>query len=331
MRFSVSRALAGAIFLGAGAVANAAGIPGPAAGYSVFDFGKGMFEANNSDASLNVAAAGNVGLMNYSVATSIVGIPGASPNPANLVVGGTLTAQNGGVGSNQDGTIYVGGTVSLTGFTANGGTKPQTLIDFSAAQTQYDSLSTSLSNLTPNGSVVVSNGGGTLTLTGSSSSLNVFSLPGSDITAANTFNITAPSSSTIIINVSGDTVFQNGQMNVNGVADGDSANILFNFITSGGNTLKLSGSMAVDGSILAPFSTTTAGSGNVYGQLITDSYGGINGNAYGEAQFEDTPFTGTLPTVPLPGTLGLLASGAALALVLTRRRDARVSAFVPKA
>jgi hypothetical protein len=51
-----------------------------------------------------------------------------NPNPARLVVGGQLTAQKGGVGENQAGSIYTNSTPTLTGFTAIGGVHAQTLI-----------------------------------------------------------------------------------------------------------------------------------------------------------------------------------------------------------
>src|SRR5262245_47630953 len=96
----------GSMGIAASALANA--LPGDAAGYNVFIFDHGNFVSQNTDTMGNLAAGGNVSLLNYAVAQGIAGNPSPSvfPNPARLVVGGTLTATNGGVGSNQAGSIY---------------------------------------------------------------------------------------------------------------------------------------------------------------------------------------------------------------------------------
>lgn len=138
------------LFVVASAGASAA-IVGPAADYGVFVFGSGNFASQNTDSGGNIAAGGNVSLQNYSVASAIVGNPFLSPDPARLVVGGNLTATNGGVGQGQNGALYVGGTVNRTSFTATGGTFGQTLVDFSAAELQYKNLSLSLGGLSANG------------------------------------------------------------------------------------------------------------------------------------------------------------------------------------
>jgi len=286
---------------------------GPATGYDAFVFGSGDFQANNSQANGNLAAGGDVTLMNYAVAANIPGDSTQTPNPARLVVGGNLTATNGGVGLGQNGAIYVGGTTSLTGFTATGGIFAQNLVDFAAAQTLYDSLSATWADLTPNGTVTT---GSTLTLTGTSPTLNVFSVAGSSI--GTSLAINAPAGSTVLINVTGPSVtFMNGGVSLTGVS---SADVMYNLVSATSLTLD---NMNPDGSILAAFAATTAGTGALDGQLITMAYGGMNGNQFGETAFNDVLFQGTLPAVPLPGSAWLLAGGLlALAGLLRASRHA---------
>jgi len=92
------RAVIGVTGLAAAGAAAASGISGDAASYNVFIFGNGNFVSQNTDTMGDLAAGGSVSLQNYAVAQGIAGNPAASLNPARLVVGGMLTAQNGGVG-----------------------------------------------------------------------------------------------------------------------------------------------------------------------------------------------------------------------------------------
>ncbi len=305
-------AIVAALGLSAAGSASSA-IVGDASGYNVFIFGSGDFTSQNTDTVGNLAAGGNVSLMNYSVAAGIVGNPSLTPNPAQLVVGGTLTAQNGGVGSNQAGAIYTNSTPSLTSFTATGGVHGQTLIgSFSADQTTYSSLSSSLASLTANGTTSGLLSGNTLDFTGTSTGLNIFTVSGSTLSSSQTINISAPAGSTVLINVTGSSTvnFQNGSVAETGVS---AANVLYNIAST---SVDLVGSKDPKGSILAPNAGVTGGYGSMTGQLIADSY---NGNT----EFENTLFVGTLP-VPLPAAGWLLLSGIAGLGTLARRR-ARVA------
>jgi len=290
----------------AGGTASSA-IVGDASGYNVFIFGTGTFNSQNTDTVGNLAAGGNVSLMNYSVASGIAGNPSSTPNPAQLVVGGSLTAQNGGVGSNQEGAIYTNSTPSLSSFTATGGVHAQTLVSsFSADQTLYSNLSSSLSSLVANGTT--SESGSTLQFIGTSTGLNVFTVSGSTLSSSATIDISAPTGATVLINVTGTSAvdFQNGSVMETGVT---ASNVLYN-IASG--SVDLVGSKDPKGSILAPNAGVTGGYGQMTGQLIADSYSG-------NTQFNDTLFAGSLP-VPLPASGWLLLSGVAGLGSLVRRR-----------
>lgn len=273
-------------------------IAGDAGGYNVFVFGDGSFMSENTDTMGNLAAGGNVSLMNYSVASGINGTS-ANPNPARLVVGGTLTAQNGGVGANQAGTIYTNSTPTLTSFTATGGVRAQTLISsFPADQTQYTALSNNLAALAANGTTSGLLAGNTLDFTGTSTGLNVFDVSGATLSSSQTINISAPTGSTVLINVTGSSPvnFQNGSVVETGIS---AASVLYNIASS---SVDLVGSKDPMGSILAPLAGVTGGYGSMNGQLITDSYSG-------NTQFDATLFTGNLTAVPLPAAIWLLAGG----------------------
>ena len=324
---SVRRALRGlalgvTAILAGPALAGTAGVGGDADNYNVFIFNSGNFYSENTDTMGNLAAGGSVSLMNYSVAAGINGNSALSPNPARLVVGGTLSAQNGGVGENQAGAIYTNNTPSLTSFTATGGVHAQTIISsFAADGTEYTNLSATLSGYTANGTAVLAANSDTLTLTGTSTGLNVIDVTASQINSSQTINISAPAGSTVLLNVAGtDDSLSNGQVSETGVTD---AQVLYNFYQA--TTVTLTGSKDPMGSILAPLAGVVGGYGAMHGQLIAGSYGGstISGSDnLDNTQFDNVLFTGNLtPTpVPLPSSAWLMLSAlAGLGLVLRRK------------
>jgi choice-of-anchor A domain-containing protein len=249
----------------------------------------------------NLAAGGTVILQNYSVAQGIAGNPALSPNPARVVVGGLLTGENGGVGSNQAGAIYYGTqTPILQSFTATGGKfANQSLVNFATSASLYENLSTSLSALTTNGSTSFNTNSKTLTFSGSNAGLNVFSVTTDQLTASGTINIDATAGSTVLINVTGTdpAAFSNGSVTETGVTG---ASVLYNFVSA--TNVNLVGSKDPNGSILAPDAGVTGGFGMMSGQLIADSYSG-------NTHFVDQQFEGNLPAVPLPAAAWLLISG----------------------
>ena len=258
-------------------------LPGAAANYNVFIPGVGSFVAANSQMTGSLAVGGGANLGNYAIASGITGVPSAAVNPANIVVGGGLTAANGSVGEGQ-GTIYFeGGTApELDGFTVGGGTIASTAVDFNAAQAQYQTAATTLGNLTATGQTQICNG--CINFVGSSTTLNVFSVAGSALGKANTINIQAPAGSAVVINVTGSTAtFQNGAVQENGV---NAANVLWNFPTA--TAITLTGSMDPMGTILAPSAAVSGGYGAMTGQLIA-------ANFVGNTSFTNEQFACTLP------------------------------------
>jgi choice-of-anchor A domain-containing protein len=197
----------------------------------------------------------------------------------------------------------------LTSFTATGGVHAQTLISsFSGDQAMYSNLSSNLATLAQNGTNSGLLAGNTLDLTGTSTGLNVFTVSGSTLSSSQAINISAPTGSTVLINVTGSSTvnFQNGTVTETGVS---ASNVLYN-IASG--SVDLVGSKDPKGSILAPNAGVTGGYGQMTGQLIADSYSG-------NTEFENTLFAGVLP-VPLPATGWLLLSGIGGLGTLVRRR-----------
>jgi len=295
--------------MGAALLAPAAAqISGDASSYNVFIFGSGSFTSQNTDTMGNLAVGGNASLSSYTVASGIAGNPSAATNPARLVVGGTLTATNGSVGSNGAGAIYTNAAPSLSGFTATGGVHAQNVIgSFSSDATQYASLATSLGKLTANGTTQLS--GSTLDFKGTSQGLNVFTVLGSTITAANTINISAPVGSTVLVDILGNVTFQNGMLFETGVT---ASNVLFNAYQA--TSVDLVGGMNPEGSILAPDAGVVGGYGAMNGQLIAASYSG-------NTQFNASLFTGSLSAAPEASTLWLMAAGLLALGVLRRARS----------
>jgi choice-of-anchor A domain-containing protein len=323
---------------------------GQAAGYNVFVFNN--FTEYNTDAQGTMAVGGNFAPSNGGSFT----IAGAMSNGAgtyDLVVGGNFTMANNSMGG---GDLYVGGnltwndpslphnayvvgSVSNTGGGSAGGTiyhegsysgpsyisnqqvasgSIPTPINFLSAQTSLDSLSTTLAGETPNG--IVTSAYGTYTLTGTSSGINIFNLTDSSYSGA-TINITAPAGSTVIINVAGTAdSFSGGSINLNGITNND---VIFNF--NAATSLSV-GSMAFNGTILAPFANVTGNFGQIDGELIALSDAGTT-------QLNDEVFNGNLgnapdgnqisqtlqATTPEPSTW-LMLTGGLCALLLAGRK-----------
>ncbi len=236
--------------------------------------------------------------------------------PHNAYVNGNFS--NPSYGGSAGGTISYGGTYASNVTLAH--TKMagpmQIPIDFLSAKTSLRSLSTSLAAQTPT-NAVGNNGYGTYTLTGTNSSLNVFSLTDSTYNGK-TINISAPAGSTVVVNVAGTaTSFNGGSINISGV---DSHSVIFNFNSA--TTLSIS-SFAFNGTILAPTANVTGSYGQLNGQLVANSLAGT-------MELHEVLFTGSLPgsstssaqlsATPEPSTWALVVGACALLFVRRRKR-----------
>ena len=325
---------------------------GQAAGYNVFVFNN--FTEYNTDAQGTMAVGGNFAPSNggsFTIAGAlsngagsydlVVGgnftMSGNSMGGGDLYVGGNLnwsdpslphnayvvgSVSNSGGGGSAGGTVYHEGSYSGPSYVSNqhvaSGSIP-TPINFLSAQTSLDSLSTTLAGETPNGTVTSAYG--TYTLTGTSSGINIFNLSDSSYSGA-TINITAPAGSTVIINVAGSAdSFSGGSINLNGVTNND---VIFNFNAATSLTV---GSIAFNGTILAPFANVTGNYGQIDGELIALSdagttqlndevFNGNLGNAPGGSQGSQNVQT----TTPEPATWLMLTGGLCAILLAGRKR-----------
>lgn len=328
-------------------------------GYNVFLIGNDSM--TNVDSYGKIAVGGNADFNDYTVASGI----GASGT--NLVVGGNLNQYSGGalfgsiiVGGNATlnsptvyGNLAANGNVDVTGggsisgsiaygssiivpnyYNSNNSISQGTTslpVDFGAAASQMNALTTGLSALNANGTVDAFTGShpSTLVLTGTNATQNVFNISGSLLNNSNlyTLEIDVPAGSSVVINVSGTNVtVRNFGTTLNGVSDQD---LLFNFYQA--TTVTLDGSF--NGSLLAQYATVNTTYGGFNGQLFAD-------NLTGSIEMHNDPFQDTLSlgssngasntpeasqmAVILIGLLGLL--GLAGRQRLTARRSGGVAA-----
>lgn len=167
-------------------------------------------------------------------------------------------------------------------------------VDFDAAATYLRDASRSWGALAATGSHVLQ--WSTRTLTGGSSSLNVFNLSAADFNGVHAFNIVVPQGSTTLINVLGSNVtLPNIGWTLNGAALGsngsgaDFGSLLWNFPEA--SSLSVA---SLGGSLLAPQADLNFASGQWNGTVIANNFAGQG------ALFE-RPFTGALPDVSFTG------------------------------
>ncbi|MBL0869689.1 MAG: choice-of-anchor A family protein [Phycisphaerales bacterium] len=271
-----------------------------------FQFQHNLFVAGNmtssgSDVEGSLAVGGNLNVSNYSVGLLLPNSNGASNS---LVVGGNLSFNSGTV---WGGNTRYGGTANLANFSSPNGTAAQgTPLNFNAVQSSYQTSSQYLSTLSSVGTV--QSQFSTLTMTGTNPTLNVFNLGANAFNGISTIQISAPSSSTVLVNVAGtsNTLQFLGMSLSGGITE---SRVLYNFHQSTSLTLQGIGFL---GSILAPNAQANFNSGVVLGNAAI-------GNLSGNGQWNSVPFTGDLP-VPTPAA-GVMTL-AALGLVGARRRRA---------
>ncbi len=266
---------------------------GAASEYNAFVFGN--FTSAYTDTEGRLAVGGNANLTGYGVGNKV------SPAGGNvLVVGGSLTANSGQL---YNGTGVYGTTATTSSFT--GSLSKGSPVNFSAAQSYLTGLSGQLAGTSSNGNY--NNHYGTLQFVGTDANLNTFAVSGTAVSSANGIQITAPNSSTVVINIGGTTVdFRNFGFTINNT---DKQHVIYNFYQA--TTLNISG-ISVQGSILAPLADVSFGNGNIEGTLIAKSMSG-------SGEFHNYKFLGTLP-VPEPSGVVLASLGALFFLGFRRRK-----------
>lgn len=248
-----------------------------------------------------VAVGGNADITSSSIANS-------AANAYGLVVGGNLTKTYGGV----NGTTWVGGTVSKPQWDSYNSYSIDTApIDFVAAKTSLTSLSDTLAATTATGSAAYSYGTNG-TLTGTGSSVEYFSLSGSDLSSITNWDFAnVLAGATLIINVSGSSISLTG-----GWSGFSNYNVLFNFYDA--TTVNLS-NISFAASILAVDATITGSGGNVTGTVVANSWNNsltLANDTFNAFEVATSPVIPS--TVPEPHPLILLLMG--LAMIFGYRR-----------
>lgn len=292
----VVRALAGASGVLLCVASASASLFGGAGDYNAFLFGN--LNAIGGDTEGRLAVGGNATMQYYSVGYHS---PDSKGTLDHLVVGGDLNA----IGNWQvfgGNTKYGGKLVGSPSTVAPNTISQGSPIAFGTVQTQMQDLAADLAAMPDTGTSWREYS--TLNIKGEDPVLNVVTINPSDWASVSDRQITAPAGSTLIINIPGATNSMSGGLALNGISRG---NVLYNFYES--TTINAS-SIALYGSMLAPYATLNLTSGSIDGNAIL-----LNAVQRNGGEFHNYPFTGT----PEPATVGLLLVG--MALCRRRRRS----------
>jgi choice-of-anchor A domain-containing protein len=272
----------------------------------------GNYTGMNTDVQGRVAVGGNANFTSFGVGSSL---SSAANGTDTLVVGGTATYSNGQVfhGNIVAGTLAVANSVGLPNGTKRVGTGP---VDFASEAIRLKDLSTTLAARTSNGTTGTTPWGA-LTFTGTSASLNIFTLTGAQLASASSFTVNVPTGSIALFNVSGTSdQMQNFGYSLNGIG---ADSILYNFYQA--TALNISG-IGVQGSLLAPLAAVNFSNGNLNGTLIA-------GSLFGSGEIHIAPFKGDLLTpttaVPEPATWALMILGFGAVGMAVRRRSRTIA------
>lgn len=222
-----------------------------------------------------LAVGGNLNLQYFSVGDKL------DPNKLHdvVTVGGGVTFPNGRI---YYGNLIAGGSVAGVGDAVRFGMAPGATIkgnatlpiNFAGEREYLQELSTNLARLPANGTVKMQWGG--LELKGDCSSASqIFNVNGADLGTAHTFAVSCiPAGATVVFNVSGQNVSikSMGMQSLTAFRD----KVLFNFPQA--TSLSMT-SVAIEGSILAPFAQVNQPAGRIEGQVIAKTWYSTN-NGY---------------------------------------------------
>ena len=248
--------------------------------YNVFVFGDYV---DGVDVQGAVAAGGDVDMASFAINAS-------APGGDAVVAGADLILDGGTV----YGDAWYGGSQSVTStVTVTGGTLQQgSPIDFVAAEATLQDLSVLLAGLTDTAAASVS-AWGAISMSGSETDQNVFTVAGTDLASATSVSISAPAGSVVVVNVTGSSITTgNFAITMSGV---DETTILWNFWDATSLTLS---SIGWEGSLLAPYADITFNNGNFDGNLIAAS---LTGSAEGH----HFPWSGEVEVCAEPAPEGI--------------------------
>ena len=256
---------------GAAAVANTSGCAslGQAANFAVFSHGAfNASESSGTSVTGRIAASGDVTLDGVSVN------PATGDATPTIVAGGNFTAgMTTHAGGTVNGGVQYGGTSNVApNFTINGGlTQTAPPFSFDSEFTSLKELSASLANLTQTPGATVSLAYGALTLTGTATGLNVFTVDAAQLAQAAgiVIDLTQPGA-TALINVNTATILSIAPMYMNMSGSATAAGIMWNLPLSTGFNVTFG--VAWQGTILAPNADVTGlNHPQLSGQLIAAS------------------------------------------------------------
>ncbi len=265
-----------AVQISVAALNNAVVDLGPAKEYNMFVL-QDLIQPS-SDTQGKLAVGRDAHLDGYSVGDQLENSFGAVDI---LVVGHDLTFLNGSV---MNGNVVYGNSSNLPRTSVdvlNGTVRKASVIDFNAAASYLNNLSTQLAAQPVNG-ITTFFPYLEVKLVGTDPYLNVFSVSGDTLGLANNLNLNAPSGSVVLVNVTGHNVSWGMGYEVNGVSKN---NVLFNFYQA--DSLYLN-HIDVKGSILAPKASVNFPLGVQNGQMICKNY-------TGQGQMNLSPFVGNIP------------------------------------
>ena len=242
---------------------------GQAANFAVFSHGAfNASESSGTSISGRIAAAGDVTLDGVSVG------PAASDASPTIVAGGNFTAgQTTHSGGTVNGGVTYGGTSNVAAnFTVNGGlANAAPPFSFATEFTSLKTLSASIAGLTQSPGATVSLAYGALTLTGTATGLNVFTVDATQLAQAQgiVINLTQPGATALInVNTATNLSIAPQYMTLSGSAA--AAGILWNLSLA--TEFDVTHGVAWQGTILAPNANVTGlNHPQLAGQLIAAS------------------------------------------------------------
>lgn len=221
-----------------------------------------------------IAAGGDINLSSFNVNAT-------ARQPIGMIAGGKVTLTSGFV----QGNVTFGAPSTLPGTVTVSGTKTQQAFSVASSFDGLEALSSLLAEETATASA--QNVSGTLTLSGTKSALNVFSVTADVLQAVTSVKISVPSGAGVLVNVTGANVsFVNAGFTLQGATN---SGVLWNLPSAG--FVRVS-SVGLPGSLFAPGARVSFESGSISGTVVARNF--------------QSPGAGSLLSAPL--NLALLAA-----------------------